>query len=113
MSNITTAQVTIEQTEHPYIVRTPGVSGGSPIIKGTRVTVRLIAQLYKAGESVEEIIRAYPHLSAAAVYDAISYYLDHQIEIEDEIEASRLENVVKEYGLHLDKRGFGYFDSKK
>ncbi len=112
MPTKTAAPVAVEQTEHPYIVRAPGVCGGSPIIKGTRITVRLIAQLYKAGETVEEIIQAYPHLSAAAVYDAISYYLDHQAEIEAEIQANRLENIIEEYGLEMDQRGFIRFGVK-
>jgi len=68
---------TPEPTEHPHIVRMPGIGGGEPIIKGTRVAVRLIAQYYKAGMAAEEIQRDYPRLDAAAIYDAISYYIDH------------------------------------
>lgn len=99
----------VELTEHPYIVRLEGVCGGRPIIKGTRVSVRHIAQLYKAGDSVEEILQAHPHLSAAAVYDAISYYLDHQQEIEEEITENRLEALMARYGLEMDERGFLHF----
>ncbi|MCZ7569049.1 MAG: DUF433 domain-containing protein [Ardenticatenaceae bacterium] len=79
----------VQQTEHPYIVRVEGICGGRPTVKGTRISVRHIAQLYKAGDMVEEILQAHPHLSAAAVYDAISYYLDHQEEIEQEIAENR------------------------
>ncbi len=32
----------ITSTEHPHIVRHPGISGGSPVIKGGHVTVRLM-----------------------------------------------------------------------
>lgn len=76
-------------TEHPYIVRAPGICSRRPIIKGTRVSVRHIAQLHKAGDTVEEVLQAYPSLQAAAVYDAISDYLDHQQEIEQEIADNR------------------------
>jgi uncharacterized protein (DUF433 family) len=99
----------VRQTEHPYIVRVQGVCGGRPIIKGTRISVRHIAQLYKAGNLVEEIIQAYPHLTAAAVYDAISYYLDHQSEIEQEIIENRLEDLVKKHNLTVDEQGFVHF----
>ncbi len=83
-----------EATEHPYIVRTPGIYGGRPRIKGSRISVRHIAQLYKLGETVEDMIQAHPHLTPASVYDALSYYLDHQAEIEQEIAESRLEALV-------------------
>ncbi len=100
-SQVTEAQ----QTEHPYIVRVPGICGGRPTIKGTRITVQLIAALYKAGDSVEEILQSYPHLPAAAVYDAISYYLDHQSEIEQEIANNRLEAVMAKHDLTMDEHG--------
>jgi len=97
---------TVEPTEHPYIVRVKGVCGGRPIIKGTRMSVRHIAQLYKAGSPVEEILQAHPHLNAAAVYDAISYYLGHQQEIEQEITENRLEAIMVQYNMEMDQQGF-------
>lgn len=99
----------MERTEHPHIVRVEGVCGGRPIIKGTRISVRHIAQLYKAGDSVEEILQAHPHLDATAVYDAISYYLDHQQEIEQEIAENRIEALMDKYGMEMDERGFLHF----
>lgn len=74
---------------------------GEPILKGTRVPVRAIVLHYKAGETVEEILEAYPHVSAAAVYDAISYYLDPQEEIEALIEENELKQVITRYRLKL------------
>jgi uncharacterized protein (DUF433 family) len=67
MSTEPSQVVEVQQTEHPYIVRVPGICGGRPTIKGTRITVQLIAELYKAGDSVEEMLQGYPHLPAAAV----------------------------------------------
>lgn len=100
----------VERTEHPHIVRVPGICGGRPIIEGSRISVRHIAQLYKAGDTVEEILQAHPHLSAAAVYDAISYYLDHQIEIEQQIAQNRLDTLSRQHNFSLDERGFVRFD---
>ncbi|MEA3459410.1 MAG: DUF433 domain-containing protein [Chloroflexota bacterium] len=99
----------VEFTKHPYIVRIKGVCGGRPIIKGSRISVRHIAQLYKAGESVEEILQAHPYLNPAAVYDAVSYYLDHQQEIEQEIAENRLEALMAKYEMEMDERGFLHF----
>ncbi|MEZ4662960.1 MAG: DUF433 domain-containing protein [Caldilineaceae bacterium] len=93
------------QTEHPYIVRLPGIGvGAEPIIKGSRAAVRLIADYYKAGMAVEEIQRDYPYLHAA-IYDAISFYIDHQAEIEALIEANRIEQVLNEANLSIDADG--------
>ena len=99
----------VHQTEHPYVVRVQGVCGGRPIIKGTRISVRHVAQLYKAGNLVEEIVQAHPQLSAAAVFDAISYYLDHQPEIEQEIAENRLEALTAKHNLTVDEQGFVHF----
>ena len=99
----------VQATEHPYIARVVGVCGGRPTIKGTRLSVQHIAQMYKAGDTVDEILQAHPDLKAAAVYDAISYYLDHQPEIEQEIAENRLEALQAKYRLEIDTRGFVSF----
>ncbi|MCS7179298.1 MAG: DUF433 domain-containing protein [Anaerolineae bacterium] len=100
-----TAEVDVQPTEHPYIVRVAGVVGGEPVIRGTRVPVRAIALHYKAGETIDEILEAYPHLPPAAVVDAISYYLDHQEEIERLIEENQPERVFEEYGMKVGPKG--------
>lgn len=96
-------------TEHPHIVRVPGVRLGRPIIRGTGMPVWLIAFLHNAGDSVETILRNYPHLQAAWIYDAISYYLDHRSEIDEELSEQRSVNIeerMAEQGFQRDKRGF-------
>ncbi len=95
----------VESTEHLYIVRVAGILGGEPVIRGTRVPVRAIALLYKAGETIDEILGAYPHLPPAAVVDAIGYYLDHQGEIERLIEENRPERVIEKYHLKIGAKG--------
>jgi len=99
------AEIEIKHTEHPYIVRVPGIASGEPIIKGTRVPVRAIALHYKASETLEEILESYPHVPPAAVFDAISYYLDHQEEIEALIEENRPERVMEKHGLKVGAEG--------
>ncbi|HLF90127.1 MAG TPA: DUF433 domain-containing protein [Anaerolineales bacterium] len=64
--------------QHPYIEKKAGVCGGEPVIKGTRIRVSLIAELERAGQSVDEIIASYPHLNHAQVYDALSYYYENK-----------------------------------
>lgn len=93
------------KTEHPHIVRKEGVRGGRPVIKGSRILVSLIATYYKMGESPDDILRLYPHLAPAAVYDALSYYHDHQAEMEKELEDFTLEKFLERTGSHLDEHG--------
>ena len=89
------------KTEHPYIIKNAEVCGGSPIISGTRITVRLIAARVKSGDSAEDILRDYPHLTLAQIHDAISYYFDHRDEIEKEIKENTVREVMKKYNLRL------------
>ena len=40
----------------------PEILGGKPIIKGTRIPVALIYELFGLNYSIAEILREYPHL---------------------------------------------------
>ena len=91
-------------TEHPHIVKVAGVLGGEPVIAGTRIGVAFIARLLQAVEP-SEIIAAYPHLVPAAVYDAISYYLDHREEIDELIGDSIAAALAERYGFEVAERG--------
>jgi hypothetical protein len=69
--------------------------------------------MYRAGDTVEDILQTYPHLSPAAVHDAISYYLEHRSELEQEIAAHHIEQVLARTGAHMDERGFITFSRSK
>jgi uncharacterized protein (DUF433 family) len=88
-------------TEHPYIVRRDGMRGGRPILKGSCVPVWLIAAMWKSGDTIDEISQAYPHLQLAAIFDAISYYLDQPAEVESQIAENRIERVLKDTGASM------------
>jgi uncharacterized protein (DUF433 family) len=70
----------IERTSHPYIVRDPMLYGGEPIVEGSRTVVRHIILEFQEGRDPEEIAASH-HLTLAQVYDAISYFYDHEDEI--------------------------------
>jgi uncharacterized protein (DUF433 family) len=80
----------IRPTEHPYIVREDRILSGEPIIKGTRTPVRAIVELWRQGLLPEEIPTRLPYLTLAQVFDALSYYSDHQSEINGYIEKNRI-----------------------
>lgn len=77
-------------TEYKYIVRDNEILGGEPVIKGTRTTVRAIVESWRLGLSPEEIVIHMPHLTLAQVFEALSYYSDHQEEINEYIEKNQI-----------------------
>ncbi|MCI0397041.1 MAG: DUF433 domain-containing protein [Chloroflexi bacterium] len=80
----------IQVTKHRYIVTNNEILGGEPIIQGTRTPVRAIVELWRLGIQPEEIPTHLPHLTLAQVFDALSYYSDHQDEINAYIERNRI-----------------------
>jgi uncharacterized protein (DUF433 family) len=65
------------------IVRNPGVLGGEPIVRGTRLAVRHIALIWRERGDAHGVVAAYPQLSEANVQEAVVYYADHQVEIDN------------------------------
>ena len=94
---------------HPHVVHTVGICGGRARIRGTRISVRTIAELVRQGEPFEEIAATFHHVNTAALQDAIGYYLDYRPEIDAEIEANELHNVLDRAGATLDSDGVIYF----
>jgi uncharacterized protein (DUF433 family) len=83
-------------TTYPHIVQT---ENGEPVIEGTRVAVRhIVGYHYRAGLSVEEILRDLPHLKPAQVFSALAYYHDHQSEIDRLSYLNSYECWVKQHG---------------
>jgi uncharacterized protein (DUF433 family) len=54
-----------------FVVIAPGVCGGRPTFKGTRVEVQTIMDCLRAGRDIHQILTSYPSLSRAAVQEAI------------------------------------------
>lgn len=57
----------------PRITRTPGVMGGKPCIKGSRMTVGMIVGQIAEGATVEELIDDFPKLKREDIMEAIRY----------------------------------------
>lgn len=79
-----------EATGHRYIATNARILGGEPIIEGTRTPVRAIVEIWRLGVAPEEIPHRLPHLTLAQVFDALSYYSDHQSVINGHIERNRV-----------------------
>ncbi len=80
-----------------YITRDADIYGGEPIVLGTRVAVRDIVNIWKMNVPPEQISdRLINLVTTAQVFDALSFYLDNQAEIDERIawyEAHPLLNV--------------------
>ena len=83
-------------TLHPYVISDSTLLGGEPVIRGTKTPVRAIVELWRIGILPEETPEHLPHLSLAQVFDALSYYAEHQDEINHYIEINR----VPEHLIH-------------
>jgi uncharacterized protein (DUF433 family) len=59
------------------VVSDPGIRGGEPVIRGTRIPVYLIADLLSQGADAREILEDYPSLSANTVRSALAYAQTH------------------------------------
>jgi uncharacterized protein (DUF433 family) len=55
------------------IVADPKIMMGKPTVAGTRITVELILEKLAAGETVEQILAAYPQLTDEGVRAAIAF----------------------------------------
>ncbi len=71
-------------TPKQHVTSTPGVCGGKPCIAGTRIRVWDIAFLAQAGQSPDEILSAYPHLTLSDIHAGLAYYYDNQAAIDQQ-----------------------------
>lgn len=61
---------------------------GRPWIEGTNTkVVEVVLDKVAHGWTAEQIQAQHPHLSLAKVYAALSYYYDHQADVDAEVEA--------------------------
>jgi uncharacterized protein (DUF433 family) len=49
------------------------ILSGKPHIAGTRLSVEFILELFASGATKDEVLKAYPQLTAEAVEDALRY----------------------------------------
>lgn len=62
--------------QRQWVVSNPKVMMGKPVIAGTRITVELILEKLAAGETIEQIVEAHPHLTRDAILAALAFARD-------------------------------------
>lgn len=93
--------------KHAYIEVIEKAAGPQAVIKGTRVPVSIIIGYFRIGETPESLVKnILPYLTLAQVYDALSYYHDHQAEIEQELSENTEEHTRAYLREHLGEEGY-------
>lgn len=71
--------------------------GGSPFVAGSRVPVRRLLAFYRSGATIEQLIKRFPHLSPAKVFDALAFALDNPEVMDADManEADMLKRVTR------------------
>ncbi len=80
----------VQATEYLYVVRDDEILQGEPIIQGTRTPVRAIVETWRMGIAPEDIPKGMPYLTLGQIFGALTYYSDHQDEINQFIEKNRI-----------------------
>ena len=69
-------------TSYRYIVRSPGVRDDNAHVENTRIGVHDVVGLIANGATVDDVIRSFPDLTRAQVYECLAFYEDHRAEID-------------------------------
>ena len=56
-----------------WIVVDPGILGGKPCVRGTRLSVEHLLELLASGGGPDDLLRAYPQLTAEGLAAAFRY----------------------------------------
>lgn len=82
------------KVRHPHIVSRKGFCGGSPVIAGTKFPVRSVVNyVLRQGMTPEELAAEFDHLTLAQIHDALSYYYDHQRDVDQDMAANNEDSV--------------------
>jgi len=56
-----------------HIETNPKVMFGKPVIKGSRIPVDLILEKLSLGESIEQLLKAYPSITKESIFACLSF----------------------------------------
>jgi uncharacterized protein (DUF433 family) len=62
--------------KYDLIISNPRIMMGKPVIAQTRITVETILDRLSAGETIEQILRAYPRLTKEAIFQSLAFAAD-------------------------------------
>ncbi len=56
-----------------HIVTNPKVMFGKPVIKGTRIPVDLLLEKLSLGETIEQLLKAYPSITKESIFACFAF----------------------------------------
>ena len=51
----------------------PAIMMGKPVVRGTRLTVELVLEALASGDTIEDLLAAYPRLTREGVFAALRF----------------------------------------
>ena len=101
----TTSQQHRSTPNDDYVHEVPGVCGGYPVIRSTRIPVRVVVEFHRQGADVDEIAAMYPHIIKERIQAALDYYAAHPARVDEDIERNeRAWAEIIERNVHLQGR---------
>ncbi len=65
-------------TAYRYIACDPRIRSGKPHVDGTRIGVHDVVGMFLNGSDIDAIVRSFPDITRAQVYECLAYYEDHR-----------------------------------
>ena len=59
------------------------ILNGKPHIAGTRLSIEFILELFASGATKDDVLKAYPQLTAEAVEEALNYAVQFQTTVDN------------------------------
>ena len=63
-------------TNHPRINSDPDILNGVPVIRGTRIPVSIVLEMFDGGLSMPGMIAQYPQLKEEDIHEALRFSAD-------------------------------------
>lgn len=71
--------------DDPFVAEYPGVCGGYPVIRESRISVRLVVELTRAGVSVPELAVMWPSVTPDQIQGALDFYARQPARVDEDI----------------------------
>ena len=91
--------------EDRFVHEVPGVCGGYPVIRNTRIPVYIVVDFYRELGDVEKIVEMYPHVGKETIQGALDFYAAHPARVDEDRERNeRAWAEILERNVHLQGR---------
>jgi len=103
---VAAAELPMVLVPHPHVRVDKKTLNGSPFVAGSKVPVRRLWAFYRNGANVDVLLKRYPKLGPAKIFDALAFAFDNPEVIEADMlreeEALKRENVATKPATQMD-----------